>query len=84
MLSREKTLDTLLELSGRTAAHSRPELLASALRCALALTDSAVRYADRLVSRALLVISGLKATLWTSASTPPNSLPIAVIKPAME
>ena len=41
MLSREKTLDALLELSGRTAAHSRPELLASALRCALALTDSA-------------------------------------------
>ena len=40
MLSREKTLDALLELSGRTAAHSRPELLAAALRCALTLTES--------------------------------------------
>ena len=40
MLSREKTMDALLELSGRTAAHSRPELLAAALRCALTLTES--------------------------------------------
>lgn len=41
MLPREKTLESLLDLSGRAATHSRPELLATALRCALALTNSA-------------------------------------------
>ncbi len=40
MLSREKILESLLDLSGRTAARSRPELLGTVLRCALVLTES--------------------------------------------
>ncbi|MBI1797939.1 MAG: sensor domain-containing diguanylate cyclase [Candidatus Eisenbacteria bacterium] len=40
MLSREKILESLLDLSGRAAARSRPELLATVLRCALALCES--------------------------------------------
>jgi diguanylate cyclase (GGDEF)-like protein len=41
MLSREKILESLLDLSGRAAARSRPELLGTVLRCALVLTESA-------------------------------------------
>ncbi len=40
MLSREKILESLLDLSGRGAARSRPDLLGTVLRCALALTES--------------------------------------------
>lgn len=40
MLSREKILESLLDLSGRPAARSRPELLGTVLHCALALTES--------------------------------------------
>ncbi len=40
MLSREKILESLLDLSGRAAARSRPELLGTVLRCAIALTES--------------------------------------------
>jgi diguanylate cyclase (GGDEF)-like protein len=40
MLSREKILESLLDLSGRAAARSRPELLGTVLRCALVLTES--------------------------------------------
>jgi len=40
MLSREKILESLLDLSGRAAARTRPELLGTVLRCALALTES--------------------------------------------
>ena len=40
MLSREKILESLLDLSGRAAARSRPELLGTVLRCAMALTES--------------------------------------------
>jgi diguanylate cyclase (GGDEF)-like protein len=40
MLSREKILESLLDLSGRQAARSRPELLGTVLRCALALCES--------------------------------------------
>src|SRR5262245_44164367 len=40
MLSREKILESLLDLSGRGAARSRPELLGTVLRCALVLTES--------------------------------------------
>src|SRR5262245_36845043 len=40
MLSREKILESLLDLSGRGAARSRPELLGTVLRCAIALTES--------------------------------------------
>ncbi len=39
MLSREKVLEALLDLSGRSAVRSRPELLGMVLRSALALTD---------------------------------------------
>jgi diguanylate cyclase (GGDEF)-like protein len=41
MLSREKILESLLDLSGRAAARSRPELLATVLRCAIIMTESA-------------------------------------------
>jgi diguanylate cyclase (GGDEF)-like protein len=40
MLSREKILESLLDLSGRGAARSRPELLGTVLRCALVVTES--------------------------------------------
>jgi diguanylate cyclase (GGDEF)-like protein len=40
MLSREKILESLLDLSGRSATRSRPELLALVLRSALVLTES--------------------------------------------
>ena len=40
MLSREKILESLLDLSGRAAARSRPELLGTVMRCALALSES--------------------------------------------
>ena len=40
MLSREKILESLLDLSGRSATRSRPELLGMVLRSALALTES--------------------------------------------
>jgi diguanylate cyclase (GGDEF)-like protein len=40
MLSRERVLESLLDLSGRVA-HSRPELLGRVLRCALQLLDAA-------------------------------------------
>jgi diguanylate cyclase (GGDEF)-like protein len=40
MLSREKILESLLDLSGRSATRSRPELLGTALRSAMALTES--------------------------------------------
>ena len=38
---RERMLDALLDLCGRSSARTRPELIATALRCALQLTDSA-------------------------------------------
>ncbi len=38
MLSRERMLDALLDLSGRPAARTRSELIATTLRCALQLT----------------------------------------------
>jgi diguanylate cyclase (GGDEF)-like protein len=41
MLSRERMLDALLDLSGRPHARSRAELIATALRCAVQLTDAA-------------------------------------------
>jgi diguanylate cyclase (GGDEF)-like protein len=40
MLSREKILESLLDLSGRSATRSRPELLGTVLRSAMALTES--------------------------------------------
>ncbi|MGH7729892.1 MAG: diguanylate cyclase [Candidatus Eiseniibacteriota bacterium] len=40
MLSREKILESLLGLSGRSATRSRPELLSTVLRSAMALTES--------------------------------------------
>jgi len=40
MLAREKILESLLELSGRSATRSRPELLGTVLRSAIALTES--------------------------------------------
>jgi len=40
MLSREKILESLLDLSGRSATRSRPELLGMVLRSAMALTES--------------------------------------------
>ena len=40
MLSREKILESLLDLSGRSATRSRPELLGLVMRSALALTGS--------------------------------------------
>jgi len=40
MPSRERLLTTLMELSGRTAARSRPDLIAGVLRRALMLTDA--------------------------------------------
>jgi diguanylate cyclase (GGDEF)-like protein len=40
MLSREKILESLLDLSGRSATRSRPELLGTVLRSAIALTES--------------------------------------------
>ena len=40
MLSREKILESLLDLSGRQATRSRPELLSMVLRSAMALTES--------------------------------------------
>jgi len=40
MLSRETILESLLDLSSRGAARSRPELLGTVLRCALVLTES--------------------------------------------
>ena len=40
MLSREKILESLLDLSGRSATRSRPELLSMVLRSALVLTES--------------------------------------------
>ena len=40
MLAREKILESLLDLSGRGAARSRPELLGTVLRCAVAVTES--------------------------------------------
>jgi diguanylate cyclase (GGDEF)-like protein len=41
MLSREKILESLLDLSGRSATRSRPELLGMVLRSAMVLTESA-------------------------------------------
>jgi diguanylate cyclase (GGDEF)-like protein len=41
MLSREKILESLLDLSGRSATRSRPELLSMVLRSAMVLTESA-------------------------------------------
>ena len=40
MHSREKILESLLDLSGRSATRSRPELLGMVLRSAMVLTDS--------------------------------------------
>lgn len=40
MLSREKILESLLDLSGRSATRSRPELLGMVMRSAMALTES--------------------------------------------
>ena len=40
MLSRERMLDSLLDLSGRPHTRTRSELLATALRCALQLTEA--------------------------------------------
>ncbi len=40
MPSREKILESLLDLSGRSATRSRPELLGTVLRSAMALTES--------------------------------------------
>ena len=40
MLAREKILESLVELSGRSATRSRPELLGTVLRSAIALTES--------------------------------------------
>jgi len=40
MLSRERMLDALLDLSGRPHARSRSDLLATALSCALQLTEA--------------------------------------------
>lgn len=40
MLSREKILESLLDLSGRSATRSRPELLGTVLRSAMGLTES--------------------------------------------
>jgi len=40
MLSREKILESLLDLSGRSATRSRPELLGMVLRSAIVLTES--------------------------------------------
>ena len=45
---------------------------------------SAVMYAARLVSTALFLISGLKATLWIRMSTPACDACTALINPAME
>ena len=41
MLSREKILESLLDLSGRSSTRSRPELLSMVLRSAMVLTESA-------------------------------------------
>ncbi len=41
MLSREKILESLLDLSGRSATRSRPELIGMVLRSAMVLTESA-------------------------------------------
>ena len=41
MVSRERVLESLLELTGRSVARSRPELMAVALRCAMLLADAA-------------------------------------------
>jgi GAF domain-containing protein len=40
MVSREKLLESLLDLSGRTSTRTRDELLETVLRCALALAQS--------------------------------------------
>lgn len=39
MLTREKILESLLDLSGRAAARSRPELLETVLRCAISMCE---------------------------------------------
>ena len=41
VLSRERMLETLLELGDRSRVRSREDLVASALRCALLVTDAA-------------------------------------------